>query len=169
VTCDPHIISSADKVILPGVGDAKNTMRYLLKNNLDLLIKNLKQDVLGICLGMQILCKHSEEGDSPCLNIIDLDIKRFISVDNSFKIPNIGWGKIEKLNSKLFHLIPDGSYMYFIHSYFASICSDISTSISSHAVEYSASIQFKNYYGLQFHPEKSGYLGEQVLKNFLEL
>ena len=158
-------ISNADKVIFPGVGEASAAMRQLKKSELDTLIPSLKMPVLGICLGMQLLCKSSEEGATVGLGIFDVDVIKF---SKQVKVPQMGWNTIYNLNNKLFNLIADIEYMYLIHSYYAPICSQ-TIATTHYQTEYSSALQNNNFYGTQFHPEKSGKAGEQILHNFLKL
>ncbi|QHS62637.1 imidazole glycerol phosphate synthase subunit HisH [Chitinophaga agri] len=169
VTDDPEAIRSADKVIFPGVGEASTAMNYLKERNLDKLIKELKQPTLGICLGMQLMCKHSEENDTPCLGIFDVEVKRFTSpVDNLLKIPQIGWNNITGLYSTMFEHVPENSYMYFVHSYYAALSAD-TVATTNYVINYSAGLQKDNFYAVQFHPEKSATVGQKILENFLKL
>ncbi|ACU59325.1 imidazole glycerol phosphate synthase subunit HisH [Chitinophaga pinensis] len=169
VTDDPEAIKSADKVIFPGVGEASTAMNYLKERNLDKLIKELKQPVLGICLGMQLMCKHSEENNTPCLGIFDVEVKRFTSpVDNLLKIPQIGWNNITGLYSTMFEHVPENSYMYFVHSYYAALAPD-TVATANYVINYSAGLQKDNFYAVQFHPEKSATVGQKILENFLKL
>lgn len=158
-------IQNADKVIFPGVGEASQAMEMLKKSKLDLLIPTLKQDVLGICLGMQLLCKHSEEGNTKGLGVFDVDVKRF---SNAIKVPHMGWNTIQNLQSNLLKEIPENSFMYSVHSYYASIGTQTIAS-SEYELEFSAALQSDNFYGVQFHPEKSSKDGAQLLQNFLNL
>ncbi len=158
-------IQNADKVIFPGVGEASQAMEMLKKSKLDLLIPTLKQDVLGICLGMQLLCKHSEEGNTKGLGVFDVDVKRF---SNAVKVPHMGWNTIQNLQSNLLKEIPENSFMYSVHSYYASIGTQTIAS-SEYELEFSAALQSDNFYGVQFHPEKSSKDGAQLLQNFLNL
>jgi glutamine amidotransferase len=158
-------ILSADKVIFPGVGEASQAMQMLEKSKLDVLIPNLKQEVLGICLGMQLLCKYSEEGNTKGLGIFDVDVKRFSS---AVKVPQMGWNTIQNLQSGLLKNIPEESYMYSVHSYYASIGKQ-TIARSQYDLEFSAALQSNNFYGVQFHPEKSSKDGAQLLQNFLNL
>lgn len=169
VTDDAEDIQKADRIIFPGVGEAGSAMGYLKQRNLDKLIIALKQPVLGICLGMQLLCRHSEEGNTDCLNVFEnVDVRKFISSRKEFKIPQIGWNTISDLNSSLFKNIPDKSYCYFVHGYYAEK-SNLAISKTEYIQEYSSALEYKNFYGVQFHPEKSADIGEQILKNFLEI
>ena len=162
---DPEVIKAADKVIFPGVGEASSAMRMLRKSGLDEVIPNLKQPVLGICLGMQLMCNYSEEGETQGLGIFDVDVKRFT---NEVKVPQMGWNTITHLRSDLFKDINEGAYMYLVHSYYAEHC-DESIANSFYETEYATALQKDNFYGVQFHPEKSSISGEQLLKNFIEL
>lgn len=169
VTDDPEAIKAADKVIFPGVGEASSAMRYLQERKLDQLIASLKQPVLGICLGMQLMCKHSEENDTNCLGIFDVAVKRFQSpVDNLLKIPQIGWNNVTGLYSTMFEHVPENSYMYFVHSYYAAL-SPYTVATANYVINYSAALQKDNFYAVQFHPEKSAGEGQKILENFLKL
>ena len=158
-------IQKADKVIFPGVGEASQAMEMLKKSKLDLLIPTLKQDVLGICLGMQLLCNYSEEGNTKGLGVFDVDIKRF---SNVVKVPHMGWNRIKNLQSDLFKGVDENSFMYSVHSYYANIGKHTIAS-SEYELEFSAALQSNNFYGVQFHPEKSSKDGAQLLQNFLNL
>ena len=158
-------ILKADKVIFPGVGEASQAMEMLKKSKLDLLIPTLKQEVLGICLGMQLLCNHTEEGDTKGLGVFDVDVKHF---SNTVKVPHMGWNTIQNLQSRLLKSIPENSYMYSVHSYYADLGSQTIAS-STYGHEFSAVLQSDNFYGVQFHPEKSSKDGAQLLQNFLNL
>ena len=157
-------IISAEKVIFPGVGDASYAMKQLKNQNLDKLIPNLKQPFLGICLGMQLMCNYSEEGDTSCLGIINTRVKKFNSNNN--KIPQIGWNNIKNLKTNLFKGITENEFMYFVHTYFVPK-STYTISESSYGLNYSSAINKDNFYGTQFHPEKSGLIGEKIIKNFI--
>jgi imidazole glycerol-phosphate synthase subunit HisH len=167
VTDDIEKIKSADKVIFPGVGEASSAMKSLRENNLDKLIKELKQPVLGICVGMQLLCVHSEENDTDCLGIVPVQVKRFPALDD-IKVPQIGWNSIYDLKTNLFSHIAENSFIYNVHSYYAEE-SIYSIASCRHGITYAAAVQKENFYGLQFHTEKSAEVGEQILKNFLTL
>lgn len=168
VTDDKELIRKADKVIFPGVGEASTTMKYLRENGLDSLIKNLKQPVLGICLGMQLMCKHSEEGNADCLNIFDVDVKRFIPQKHEDKIPHMGWNTITDVKNPLFDASLENQYVYFVHSYYVPINSN-TTATTDYILPFSAALHTQNFYATQFHPEKSGGVGEHILTNFLKL
>jgi len=165
VTNDWETIQSADNVIFPGVGEANSAMKKLKESRLDMLIPTLKQPVLGICLGMQLLCKSSEEGNTKGLGIFDVDIGRF---SNQVKVPQMGWNTIFNLKSVLFEGINSNEYMYLVHSYYAPICAE-TIATTNYELEYASALQKDNFYGVQFHPEKSGVFGEQILKNFLTI
>lgn len=167
VTDNAEKIQSADKVIFPGVGEASSAMKSLQQAGLDDVIKSLKQPVLGICVGMQLLCAHSEENNVDCLNIIPVPVKKFSSAEK-LKIPQIGWNTIHHLRSPLFQNIEEDSFIYNVHSYYAE---DSAYTIAQcdYGVTYAAAVQKDNFYGVQFHTEKSAATGEQILKNFLAI
>lgn len=165
VTNDLTIIKSADKVIFPGVGEASSAMKMLQDSGLDKLIPTLKQPVLGICLGMQLMCKHSEEGNTNGLGIFDVNVVKF---SNEVKVPQMGWNTIYNLKSSLFTGIKENEFMYLVHSYYAPL-SENTIATTNYSKEYSTALQHDNFFGVQFHPEKSGVFGEQILKNFLQL
>ena len=164
-TNNPEEIKSADKVIFPGVGEAQSAMNEIVKFGLDQLIPKLKQPVLGICLGMQLMCDFSEENQTECLGIFPLKVKRF-EVD--YKVPHIGWNQITNLKSDLFSKVPDNAYMYYVHSYYVPE-SEYTMASTDYGVSYAGAIHKDNFYACQFHPEKSGELGEQILKNFINI
>lgn len=166
VTDDPGKIKAADKVIFPGVGEASTAMQYLRERRLDSLIKDLTQPVLGICLGMQLMCKHSEENDTECMNIFDVTIKKFKTDDSSVKVPQIGWNNIYSLATSLFESVPENSFVYSVHSYYAELCKE-TIATCDYIQPYSAGLKKNNFLGVQFHPEKSANIGEQILRNFL--
>jgi len=166
-TNDKTKIQQADKVIFPGVGEAKNTMEYLKKEGLDLLIKSLKQPVLGICLGMQLMCLHSEEGDVDGLGIFDTQVKLFRPTGGE-KVPHMGWNTITELKGALFQGALEEKYVYFVHSYYADLCQE-TIAKTHYSLPYSSALQKDNFYATQFHPEKSGDVGEQILRNFINL
>jgi len=158
-------IKAADKVIFPGVGEASSAMKKLRDSKLDVIIPDLKQPVLGICLGMQLMCHSSEEGNTQGLGIFDVDVKKF---SNKVKVPQIGWNQITDLKTSLFKGIPEKEHIYLVHSYYAPICPE-TIAVSEYDVPYSAALQKNNFYGTQFHPEKSSMIGEAILKNFIEI
>ena len=167
VSDDHDMIKNARKVVFPGVGEASSAMAYLKERELDKLIIELKQPVLGICLGMQLMCRHTEENDTECLGIFSEDVKRFRPVNNE-KVPQIGWNNIFHLKSDLFNGVPEQTHIYSVHSYYASEGAEtIATADYIHP--YSAALHRNNFYGVQFHPEKSAAAGEQILKNFFAM
>lgn len=169
ITDNPALIKQADKVLLPGVGDASAAMQNLIEKNLCNTIKELTQPVLGICVGMQIMCTHSQEGETDCLDIFHTNVNLLLPDKNhSIKVPHMGWNNISGLSTPLFKGIKEDEYMYFVHSYAPQICAN-TIAISNNGVKFSAALCNNNFYGTQFHPEKSGETGEQLLKNFIEL
>ncbi|MDR1719584.1 MAG: imidazole glycerol phosphate synthase subunit HisH [Dysgonamonadaceae bacterium] len=168
ITSDKETILASDKVIFPGVGEAGTTMQHLKATGLDRLIVDLKQPVLGICLGMQLLCRASEEGNANCLNIFDVEVKRFIPHKHEDKIPHMGWNNIWKFQSALFTGLTLGDYVYFVHSYYVPL-NDYTIAEADYILPFSAAIQKNNFYATQFHPEKSGKVGERILQNFINL
>jgi len=171
VTADHDEIRTADRVIFPGVGEASTTMAYLRKYKLDKLIVDLKQPVLGICLGLQLMCSQSEEGDTSCLGIFEETVKKFVLQRDqlpSMKIPHMGWNTITGLKTNLFGNIPEGEYCYFVHSYYATAGAHTAASCN-YPTPFSAALQKDNFYAVQFHPEKSGTVGAKILENFLLL
>ena len=166
VTDDKEILSSADKVIFPGVGET--TMKHLRANGLDKLIKNLKQPVLGICLGMQLLCSRSEEGDADCLGIFDTEVKRFCPQRHEDKVPHMGWNTISNTNSRLFEGFAKEEFVYFVHSYYVPV-NAYTAATTDYILPFSAALHKDNFYATQFHPEKSGETGARILTNFLNL
>lgn len=165
LTNNSQEIIDADRVIFPGVGEASSAMRKLMQSGLDTLIPTLKQPVLGICLGMQLMCTHTEEGNTSGLGIFNVNVKRFL---NAVKVPQIGWNTIHNLKSDLFKGINEGDYMYLVHSYYAENCNQ-AIATTNYEIEYASALENGNFYGVQFHPEKSGVVGEWLLKNFLKL
>lgn len=179
ITADKQLIRHADKVIFPGVGEAATTMSFLQERGLDVLIKSLTQPVLGICLGMQLMSRYSEEGATNCLGIFDTEVKRFESLRHEDKVPHMGWNTIYNLKNNmkavdggmkpgscLFKGVADNSYVYFVHSYYVPV-NDYTVATTDYIQPFSAAIQKDNFFATQFHPEKSGSIGEQILKNFL--
>ena len=165
VTDDHSAIKAADKVIFPGVGEASTAMNYLQERGLDTLIKNLTQPVLGICLGMQLMCTYSEENDTTCLGIFDTHVKKF---RGNLKIPQIGWNTVENITEPIFTGIKADAYCYFVHSYYAELCKE-TAAVTEYGIRFSSALQKNNFYGVQFHPEKSAVVGEQILQNFINL
>jgi glutamine amidotransferase len=168
LSSEPEEIRSADKVIFPGVGHAASTMKFLKENKLDELIKSLKQPVLGICLGQQLMCSHSEEGDVECMNIFPVKVKKFRDDGNGFKIPQTGWNSLSKLKSPLFKDITEDAFVYFVHSYYCEF-SEYATAVCDYILPFSAALHRDNFYATQFHPEKSADTGQKMLKNFIEI
>lgn len=167
LTDHPETIQQADKVIFPGVGEASTTMQYLRDKKLDQVIKNLKQPILGICLGMQLLCEYSEENDTECLGLIPQRVIRFQPA-NGEKVPHMGWNSIRNLGKGIFVPQQEGDYVYFVHSYYAEL-GPYTIATTDHIVPFSSAVQKDNFYATQFHPEKSGKVGERILKNFLAI
>lgn len=165
VTDDENLLKSAEKVIFPGVGEASSAMKYIKEKGLDEVIKNLKQPVLGICLGQQLMCQFSEEGNTECLGIFDANVKKF---EPKLKVPHVGWNTISGLKSEIYNEISVEEDFYFVHSFYSEICSE-TTAVCDYIVPFSASMQKNNFYATQFHPEKSSSVGEQLLLNFLKL
>ncbi|WP_455496910.1 imidazole glycerol phosphate synthase subunit HisH [Coprobacter sp.] len=168
ITDNKEILMSADKIIFPGVGEAASTMRYLKENNLDRMIKDLKQPVLGICIGMQLMCRHSEEGNVECLNIFDVDVKRFKSENQEYKIPHMGWNTVKNIDTRMFPESIEGQYVYFVHSYYVPVC-NYTTAVTEYITPFSAALHKDNFYASQFHIEKSGIIGEDIFNHFLSL
>lgn len=165
ITDDVEILKTADKVIFPGVGEASSAMKYLIEKGLDQVIRELKQPVLGICLGMQLMCNSSEEGDTQGLGIFDTKVLKF---PPQGIIPQMGWNNFTSVKGNLFNGINPNENCYFVHSYYAEICSD-TIAVNDYIMPFSAALNKDNFYATQFHPEKSGEVGQQILKNFLEL
>ncbi len=168
ITDDHDLIRQADKVIFPGVGEAKYTIEYLRNHGLDKLLLELTNPVLGICLGMQLMCSHSEEGDADLLGIFDQKVKKFQSPSTDFKIPHMGWNTLTDTKSPLFEGISDNEFTYFVHSYYVPVC-EHTIATTDYIHPFSAALHKDNYYATQFHPEKSAGVGERILKNFLAL
>lgn len=166
VTADENELKTADKIIFPGVGHAAAAMKSLEEKGLDKLIPQLRQPVLGICVGMQLLCNHSEEGDTKCLGIIDTEVRKFKSVE--LKIPQVGWNNLYNYKTVLLDGIPPDAYVYFVHSYYAALCKE-TVAQADYGLNYSAMLQKDNFYGVQFHTEKSAETGDRILYNFLKL
>ena len=165
ITDDHEQLRAPDKVIFPGVGEASTTMKYLKERKLDILLRELTQPVLGICLGLQLMCAQSEEGDADCIGIFDIEVKKF---EGKLKVPHMGWNSLKNVSGKLFSPELEGTFVYFVHSYYASLGENTSA-VANYINPFSAAIERDNFYATQFHPEKSGPVGEKILKNFLEL
>jgi len=180
LTDDAELLTKADKVLFPGQGHAREAMEYLRARRLDEVIRNLKQPVFGICVGQQLLCKHSEEGDVDCIGIFDAEVKRFQPERHEDKVPCMGWNRIEVWSEEcgvrseecgvnpLMEGLGENPYVYFVHSYYVPVCAE-TIAVADYILPYSASMHKDNFYACQFHPEKSGVVGERILKNFLEL
>ena len=168
VTSDEAVLRAADKVIFPGVGEAETTMNFLRSGGMDQLIKELRQPVLGICLGMQLMCRHSAEGNVDGLGIFDIDVKRFVSLRHEDKVPHMGWNTIEQTRSDLFKGFMKEEYVYFVHSYYVPV-NEHTAAVTDYILPFSAALHKDNFYATQFHPEKSGSVGERILQNFLML
>jgi glutamine amidotransferase len=168
VTDDPAFIQASDKVIFPGVGEASTAMAYLKERHLDQLIVSLKQPVLGICLGMQLMCQHSAENDTNCLGIFEEQVLAFKATEKIHKVPQMGWNNIRNLKTDLFNGVPENSFAYFVHGFYAGL-GDNTIATTDYIQAYSSGLHKDNFYGVQFHPEKSAEVGEQIIQNFLAL
>ena len=169
LTDDPVVISQADRVLLPGVGEASTAMQKLHERGLCEVIQGLKMPVLGICIGMQLMCRHSQEGDVDCLGIFDADVRKFEADPAAgVKVPHMGWNSLTDLKTDLFEGLSEGDFVYFVHSFAADVCDD-TIAISDNGRKFSAAMRRGNFYGAQFHPEKSGEVGERILRNFMNL
>jgi len=168
VTDNQETIMAADKVIFPGVGEASTAINYLKERNLDQVIQSLKQPLLGICLGMQLMCSFSEENNTNCLGIFNEQVKQFIPTEQSLKVPQMGWNTIHHLKSDLFKGVTEESYAYFVHGYYASV-GEHTIAQTNYILDYSSALHKDNFYGVQFHPEKSASVGEQIIQNFLNI
>lgn len=170
LTDDPEKIKNADKVIFPGQGEASSAMKYLKERKLDQLIKELKQPFLGVCLGLQLLCEHSEENDTECLGVFPVNVKRFVPENSQeFKVPHVGWNELENLvDNPLLKDLPSNPFVYYVHSFYAEL-SDLTIAQTHYIHDFSAILQRDNYYAIQAHPEKSGLVGEKLLSNFLSI
>ncbi|MBQ1973417.1 MAG: imidazole glycerol phosphate synthase subunit HisH [Paraprevotella sp.] len=168
LTDSPEELLSADKVLFPGQGEARNTMTYLREHGLDQLIRDLRQPVLGICIGQQLMCRHSEEGDVDCLGIFDADVKRFTPTCHEEKVPHMGWNTLTDLKGPLFKGCKENDFVYFVHSFYVPT-NPCTIATTDYILPYSAALHKDNFYATQFHPEKSGSVGEQILQNFLDI
>jgi glutamine amidotransferase len=168
ITDDPERIRKADRVVFPGQGEAGTTVRYLRERGLDRVIKDLKQPVLGICIGMQLMCRHSEEGDVDCLGIFDAEVKRFLPRQHADKVPHMGWNTVSRLQGGLFSASLNERFVYFVHSYYVPVTGE-TTAQTCYIHPFSAAMRKANFHAVQFHPEKSGRTGESILSNFLNL
>lgn len=168
LTDDAETILAADRIIFPGVGEASSAMAFLKSKNLDQVLRSCTQPVLGICLGMQLMCSYSEENNTNCLGLFDEKVKRFKPTEASEKIPQIGWNSISNLKTALFDGVQEDAYCYFVHGYFAHL-GDNTIAVANYCGEYSAALHRNNFYGVQFHPEKSAGIGEKILENFIKL
>lgn len=178
LTDDKEELQTSDRVIFPGQGEASHAMDYLRARGLDEVIRSLRQPVLGICIGQQLLCRHSEEGDTDCIGVFPMDVKRFVPTRHEDKIPQMGWnelminenGKLDGTDvSPLFRGLSDGDFVYFVHSYYVPLHEEYTIAQTHFTLDYSAAIQKDNFFATQFHPEKSGRVGERILRNFIEL
>ncbi len=165
ISSDPEVIASSDKVIFPGVGEASTAMSFLKERKLDKVIQGLKQPVFGVCLGLQLMCRHSEENNTECLGVFDIQVRKF---EPKLKVPQMGWNTLTNMNSPLFEGLPENPYVYFVHSYYAEL-SNKTVATTDYVNPFSAALQKDNFYALQAHPEKSGKVGEKILENFLKL
>lgn len=174
---DPAVLTSADKVIFPGQGEASNAMRYLREHGLDKVITDLRQPLLGICIGQQLLCRHSEEGNTDCLGIFDVDVLKFQPTAHNQKVPHMGWNQLTPATTQqgkssfengIFKGFEGGEYAYFVHSYYVPLC-PWAAAVTNYIQPYASALHRDNFYATQFHPEKSGSVGERILKNFLEI
>ena len=168
LTDNPEELQKADKILFPGQGEASNAMRYLREHGLDKVITELKNPILGICIGQQLMCRHSEEGDTDCLGIFDADVLRFQPQKHEDKVPHMGWNQLENPTSELFKGFCEGEFVYFVHSFYVPVCSN-TIATTQYIKPFSAALHKDNFYATQFHPEKSGSVGERIIKNFLVL
>lgn len=168
VTDSTEELLKADRILFPGQGEARSTMAYLREHHLDDLIRDLKQPVLGICIGQQLMCRHSEEGDTDCLGIFDAEVKKFQPMRHEDKVPHMGWNTLEQVSGPLFKHINNDEFVYFVHSYYVPV-TPYTTATTNYIVPFSASLHKDNFYATQFHPEKSGSVGERILQNFIDL
>ena len=167
LTDSAEIISKADKVVFPGQGEASSSMQNLRQKGLDEVIRNLRQPILGICIGQQLMCSHSEEGDTECLGIFDVPVQRFVPQRHEDKVPHMGWNQLERPKGTLMRGIGDGEFVYFVHSFYVPLCRQTAAE-TQYTLPFSAALEQGNFMATQFHPEKSGSVGERILRNFLE-
>lgn len=168
LTDEPDVLRRADRVLFPGQGEAGSTMTYLREHHLDRLIKDLKQPVLGICIGQQLMCRHSEESDIDCLGIFDVDVVKFRPHKHEDKVPHMGWNTLNNLKGDLFKGLQENDFVYFVHSFYVPV-NQHTVATTDYILPFSAALQRDNFYATQFHPEKSGSIGEKIIKNFLDL
>ena len=168
LTDSPERLMAADRVIFPGQGGAHGAMQYLKERRLDEVIRNLRQPVFGICVGQQLLCRHSEEGDTDCIGVFDVDVRKFVAKRHEDKIPAMGWNRLTDLSSPLMNGISEGDYVYFVHSFYVPLC-DATIATTDFIQPYSACLHKDNFYTAQFHPEKSGKVGARSIQNFLDI
>ncbi len=168
LTDNPEVLHKADKVIFPGQGEASNAMQYLRERKLDEVIRSLQQPVLGICIGQQLMCRHSAEGNVDCLGIFDVDVKRFAPTRHEDKVPHMGWNDLHSLRSPLFRDMEEGEFVYFVHRFYVPTC-EWTIAETDYIHPFSAAMQRGNFYATQFHPEKSGKAGQRIIQNFLDL
>ena len=168
LTDEPDVLRRADRVLFPGQGEAGSTMTYLREHQLDRLIKDLKQPVLGICIGQQLMCRHSEESDTDCLGIFDVDVVKFRPHKHEDKVPHMGWNTLNNLKGDLFKGLQENDFVYFVHSFYVPV-NQHTVATTDYILPFSAALQRDNFYATQFHPEKSGSIGEKIIKNFLDL
>ena len=168
LTDEPDVLRRADRVLFPGQGEAGSTMTYLREHHLDRLIKDLKQPVLGICIGQQLMCRHSEESDIDCLGIFDVDVVKFRPHKHEDKVPHMGWNTLNNLKGDLFKGLQENDFVYFVHSFYVPV-NQHTVATTDYIIPFSAALQRDNFYATQFHPEKSGSIGEKIIKNFLDL
>ncbi|MBQ2129415.1 MAG: imidazole glycerol phosphate synthase subunit HisH [Prevotella sp.] len=168
LTDKAELLQKADRVLFPGQGEASGAMAYLKERRLDEVIRSLRQPVLGICIGQQLLCRHSEEGDTDCIGVFDAEVKRFRPQHHEDKVPCMGWNIIKDKGCALFKGLGDMPYVYFVHSFYVPQCQE-TAAVAEYILPYSAAMHRDNFYSCQFHPEKSGHVGEQILRNFLDI
>jgi imidazole glycerol-phosphate synthase subunit HisH len=168
-TDDPSVLKAADHVIFPGVGEASSAMHYLQQRGLDEVLRSLTQPVLGICLGLQLFCQHSEENNTACLGIFDVNVRKFIPTTAAPKVPHMGWNTVRALRGPLFEGIMDGDFTYFVHSFYAEISEQNTIGVCDYGLPFAAALQRDNFYAVQFHPEKSSTAGQKILSNFLKI